>query len=405
MLDWLIVGGGIHGVHLAARLMGDAEVSAEKLRILDPHPALLARWKACTATTGMKHLRSPAVHHLDSPPFALQRFAGRRKRARRELFAAPYDRPALSLFNAHCDDVIQRWGLHHRHVFGRAERIHLEADAVTVESGADRLQARQVVLALGSSEQLHWPSWAPQGAPRVQHVFEPGFALFDDALERHVLIVGGGITAAQVALRLTGEGRRVTLLCRHPLRVHQFDSDPGWLGPKSFVEFTKEGSPDRRRAMIQAARHRGSVPPDVERGLRRAMQGGLLERLEGEVLACEPSASGVALHTSCGALAVDRVLLATGFESKRPGGAVLDALVKAAALPCARCGYPIVDRQLRWRPRLFVTGPLAELELGPVARNIAGARRAGDRIVGEARAPTPAKGSRRRVVRASSTAP
>jgi hypothetical protein len=29
---------------------------------------------------------------------------------------------------------------------------------------------------------------------------------------------------------------------------------------------------------------------------------------------------------------------------------------------------------------LFVTGPLAELELGPTARNIAGARRAGERI-------------------------
>jgi hypothetical protein len=41
----------------------------------------------------------------------------------------------------------------------------------------------------------------------------------------------------------------------------------------------------------------------------------------------------------------------------------------------------IVDPNLRWHPRVFVSGPLAELELGPVSRNIAGARRAGDRIV------------------------
>ena len=47
----------------------------------------------------------------------------------------------------------------------------------------------------------------------------------------------------------------------------------------------------------------------------------------------------------------------------------------------ACCGYPIVDSELRWHPRIYVSGPLAELELGPVSRNIAGARRAGDRIV------------------------
>ena len=78
---------------------------------------------------------------------------------------------------------------------------------------------------------------------------------------------------------------------------------------------------------------------------------------------------------------MDRVLLATGFESARPGGPMIDHLVRSESLPCAGCGYPIVDACLRWHPRIFVTGPLAELELGPVSRNIAGARRAGDRIV------------------------
>ncbi|MCH2107642.1 MAG: hypothetical protein MK291_13495, partial [Planctomycetes bacterium] len=40
----------------------------------------------------------------------------------------------------------------------------------------------------------------------------------------------------------------------------------------------------------------------------------------------------------------------------------------------------------RWHPRVFVSGALAELELGPTARNIAGARRSADRIVWAARA-------------------
>ena len=80
-------------------------------------------------------------------------------------------------------------------------------------------------------------------------------------------------------------------------------------------------------------------------------------------------------------LTVDRVLLATGFTGHRPGGAFVDGLIESASLPCASCGYPIVDKTLRWHPRVYVSGPLAELELGPTSRNISGARRAAERLV------------------------
>jgi hypothetical protein len=57
-----------------------AGVNPERLRILDPHPSLLARWHACTANTGMTFLRSGAVHHLGFHPKALSP-AARRSRA------------------------------------------------------------------------------------------------------------------------------------------------------------------------------------------------------------------------------------------------------------------------------------------------------------------------------------
>lgn len=45
-------------------------------------------------------------------------------------------------------------------------------------------------------------------------------------------------------------------------------------------------------------------------------------------------------------------------------------------------GGGIQARQsLEWCPHLYVTGPLAELEIGPIARNISGARQAAERIV------------------------
>ncbi len=35
-LEWLIIGGGIHGVHIAARLVGEADVTPERLRMWTP---------------------------------------------------------------------------------------------------------------------------------------------------------------------------------------------------------------------------------------------------------------------------------------------------------------------------------------------------------------------------------
>ncbi len=384
--DWLIVGGGIHGVHIAARLLSDAGVAPEQLLIVDPGERLLERWRDCTQITGMRHLRSPSVHHLDLDPWALQRFAGKKKNRKRGLFAPPYDRPALKLFNAHCDRVISDLQLDDLHLRARVVDLRLDCDSVkaTLSTG-EEVEALHVVLALGAAEHTERPHWAPQGDPRVQHIFEPGFDGWPTKRET-VAVVGGGISAGQVAIRLSKEGHDVHLVSRHSLRKHQFDSDPGWLGPKFMESFDRERDVDRRRELITVARHRGSVPEDVARNLRRAIKAEKVNWHEDEVAHLDPEDTSLKLHLrSGGVFQVERVLLATGFRPSRPGGSLIDNLAGAASLPCASCGYPIVDKALRWHPRVYVSGPLAELELGPAARNIAGARRAAERMVQAAR--------------------
>lgn len=387
--SWVIIGGGLHGVHVAARLLTEGRVSPERLRIIDPAQRLLERWKTCSHATGMTHLRSSSVHHLDPNPHALRQFAGRWTGPRR--FALPYSRPALSLFNAHCDHVISTLGIEALHLQARATSCELSEDraAVVLHTG-ERLEAGAIILALGSSEHPYWPSWADasrtsgpeaEGGPSIDHVFDPGFQAWP-ASAQSVAVVGGGISACQVALRLHREGHEVFLLSRHDVREHQFDSDPGWLGPKLMTGFSREQDLGRRRQMIQGARHRGSIPSDVRRALGRAARTGRLHRMQTEVESVSKSVTKTRLRlVGEGPIDVDRVLLATGFSSQRPGGAMVDKLIELAKLPCASCGFPIVDTQLRWHPRLFVSGPLAELELGPAARNIAGARRAAERIV------------------------
>ena len=51
-LDWIIVGGGIHGTHMAIRILSRDKNSS--LRIVDPHPRLLSNWRSLTASTKMR---------------------------------------------------------------------------------------------------------------------------------------------------------------------------------------------------------------------------------------------------------------------------------------------------------------------------------------------------------------
>ncbi len=401
MLDWLVIGGGPHGVHTTLRLIGEAGVPRDAIRILDDEQRLLARWRRSTSNTGMRFLRSPSVHHIDLSSASLDRFAKGRGRRVKRPFTRPYSRPALELFDRHCDDVIERSQLEDLHVWGRANRLDLATDAVQVDfedlahgGRVGAIRARHVVLAIGAPREPMWPDWARRAvasatrspesdsAERVRHVFDPGFELVDDAGDSAIAVIGAGITGAQVALRLARQGRRVMLISRHGIRVNQFDSDPGWQGPKNMAAFSRLGDLGERRDRIRAARHRGSMPPDVHAELLLALADGTIELMEGaEVKSAHLSGSHVSLDLEGQRMRADRVLLATGFPSRRPGGAWLDEAVDAFRLPCAACGYPIVDRGLRWHPRLLVTGALAELELGPVSRNLSGAQRAGDRIV------------------------
>ena len=395
-LDWLIIGGGIHGSHIAARLIGEACISPDRIRIVDPCERLLDRWKSRTAITGMTHLRSPAVHHLGIDHGDLRRFATRGRKRIHRPFAPPFNRPSLKLFNAHCDQIEQAYKLTDLHIRDRAVKCLVDCDKAVVKlAGGTEMHSRNVVLAIGSGDQTQWPEWAPRDEPRVQHVFEPGFEDWPTIVQT-IMVVGGGISSGHVALRLLKEGHDVHLVSRHTLRHHQFDSDPGWLGEKYASVFGRTKDVDQRRTVITTARHRGSVPPDMGRSLRRAINRKQMHRHEDQIsnLVIDDQGVHVTLATS-DVITVDRLMLATGFAGGRPGGAMLDDLIASASLPCAECGFPIVDSTLQWHPRVFVSGALAELELGPVSRNIAGARWAGDRIVNAIRSdntshpPTP----------------
>lgn len=382
ILDWLIVGGGIHGVHIAARLIGQANVNIEQIRIIDPNEKLLQRWKDCTSTTGMQYLRSPSVHNLDIDPWALLDKALEEENQGIPLFSPPYDRPSLEFFNDHCNEIIARYQIDELHIQAKAESCSLESEFVMVEiDNGQQIAAKNVVFAMGAGDQPTWPEWSKIDSEKIHHIFSDNFDALPN-LKESVSIIGGGISAGQVALRLAKDGHEVTLVTRHELREHQFDSDPGWLGPMYMDGYSKIIDVNKRRKLITKARHKGSMSPDVIESLNEQIaQGNISWHIDDVDELIEDNEQLVIKLESGEKIIADRILLATGFEGNRPGGELITQLIESASLPCAKCGYPIVDQTLCWHPGIYVSGPLAELELGPVSRNISGARRAADRIV------------------------
>jgi len=395
MLDWIIVGGGPHGVHLAVRLHDELGIAPDRIAILDPAERLLDTWRHVTARVGMRVLRSTSVHHLDTDPRSLRRLA--RDAGRPGSLIDPYARPTLALWNEHADRVVARVGLARAHRRAWVRDLHPDHDGVSVDTSHGTLRGRQVALATGLIPA--YPAWADRDDPALEHVLAPGAT----RLRRTpgIAVIGAGLTGVQTALHLadldpTGDGAAiapVTLVSPHEVRVRRFDVDPGWLGPRRLDGFAREPSPDRRRAVIEAARQVGSIPPEVRDDLDRALRAGrvLLHRLPDHALsdgwAPRRTPAGWAFDVGGASAIADRLVLATGLRPAPTTSALVDA-VRRTASPgsrprLARCGSPVPDRALRWHPRVRVVGDLAGLELGPAARNLAGARAAASRIVAD----------------------
>ncbi|MEO0649746.1 MAG: FAD/NAD(P)-binding protein [Planctomycetota bacterium] len=398
-LDWVIVGGGLHGVHAAIRLVAEGGLDPDRLLIVDPAPSLFERWRNRTRSMAMSYLRSPAVHNLGPSPDSLQRFAGRRRDRQLGLFAQPYERPALELFDRHCDDLVARFGLAARHLRATVVALRPSAEQVSVTTGDGRtLQARRALLATGPGAPAPRPAWAAGLGDRVSQVLEPGYRWQAVSAGERVLVVGGGMTAVHTALRLAGAGAAVDLVSRHDLRTVQFDTDPGWLGPKFMARFERTLDLGRRRAHIDTARRRGSVTPELKLALAPHLRAGAIHWRTDEVKGAATAAEGARIDlASGGTLQVQRVVLGTGFAPEPPSSGLVATLAEQAGLPTSPCGFPVVDRALRWHPRVHVSGGLAELELGPTARNIAGARRACDRILNELEAEHRSTGVRQAI--------
>jgi len=384
MLQMLIIGGGIHGVHLAHCLLQQSPLTHDDIRILDPHDELLHEWCRCTRNCGMQYLRSPSVHHIDIDPFSLDKYAALAENRHRANFIPPKSRPSVELFHRHCRMVIDNHRLASLQIRGRALEILNRIGHVSVVTAEETIHARFVLLALGMGEKPLWPHWAAhlreQGV-QVNHVFDSGFCLDDLQADGPVAVIGAGISGGQLALHLIEKGfESVLLVSRKAIQVSDFDFEPGWLGRKYLDQFHRQSN-DQRRQQITAARAKGSVPRKMKLALSKAAAMNQLTCIVDDITDAKCQNGGVLLIGRHGRYDCQKIVLATGFTETRPGKGFINHAIKEFDLKAAACGFPVIGPSLRWHERIFVTGPLSELQIGPSARNIAGARHSGRRII------------------------
>ena len=403
-----IIGGGIHGISIAARLIRDfarhqifGTEAVKYLAILDRYAHPLTAWQIKTQKQGMNSLRSPAVHHVGMDALGIVEHA--RIHQRTNELSPPYSQPSTGLFLDFCRREIdqQQIGSFYHH-FDVAE---LRWDKGSgrypfriISQRNEGFRARCVILAVGSDDCPYIPPefvrWRNRFPERILHSGDFDLQKFGQRLghtqlskeAQKVVIIGGGLTAGTLAKSLVEQGTQVVSIMRSPLKIQQFDFQPSWLGPKTIEAFNDEPDWEKRWEIIQQARGEGSVTPDIAEALEKyANTNKKFQRCIGaEVLDINKTSrlDRLQVKTSLGVIdAVDAIILATGYRFNLRKYAFLSNLIEQHGVTTVH-GLPVLDEKLQLTPveSLFGSGVIAQLQLGPAGGNIAGAALAYDRV-------------------------
>ncbi|GAA5888844.1 hypothetical protein JCM6882_002874 [Rhodosporidiobolus microsporus] len=228
--------------------------------------------------------------------------------------------------------------------------------------------------------------------------------------QTRVVIVGGGLTSAQIVDSLLASGvSHVTLLSRSHIKTKHFDFDLEWVSKYNNLtkaQFWQETDRLARWDMIQKARNGGSVNPQFLRILQKHVKFGRLDlrtltevkkarfeedkgkwsfevvtRMDDKAAAKMDPALGKSTETTSTIEGVDYLVSSTGSRIDLSGVGFVQPLLKSHPVELVN-GFPILTADLQWNEEVpfFVMGAYSMLELGPDALNLSGTRAGAERI-------------------------
>ncbi|WP_210337936.1 NAD(P)-binding domain-containing protein [Devosia sediminis] len=287
-LDIVVIGAGQAGLSSAYHLKKLGLQPGKDFIVLDRAPspggAWQYRWPSLTLSTVNR------VHDLPGLGFA--DYAGTDETVRASVavphyFAAYEDHFGLEVLRPAAVNV----------VCDRGERLRVESDR-------GLFSARAIINATGTWENPYIPTYPGADTFSGQTLHTRDFRSADDFAGKHVLIVGGGISAIQLLDQIS-QVTQTTWVTRTPPRWREgpFDEEAGRAAVAMVEERVRAGLPPRAVVSVTGL----PVTPAVEAMRKR----GALERLP---MFSEITTAGVRWEDGT-ELAVDVILWCTGFRS------------------------------------------------------------------------------------------
>ncbi|KAL8757903.1 MAG: hypothetical protein Q9199_001866 [Rusavskia elegans] len=329
-----------------------------------------------------------------------------------------YFTPSAEVFCDYCRDVVGRYGLEDLVEEAQVASIdfgsqyeevdlHHEDDPavrflkVTTTDGNIRF-TKVVVLAIGAGGKPNMPrqlsAAEKEGACHSTQLPKQMFlapSVMQKILERvptAVMIVGGGLTAAQIANQCIENGvGHVFMVMRSALKLKPFDIDLDWMGKFQNVQkaaFWSADSDEERLEMALKARNGGSIPPRYFKKLQTHVANGSLSihihtTVKNQVWDDQRKSWKIETDPPIIDLPceIDYIYYATGIRPDVECLPFLSPLREKFPIE-VKCGLPCLTQDLAWAKDvpLFVAGRLAGLRIGPDCGNLEGARAGAERI-------------------------
>lgn len=379
-----IAGFGVHGTMLAAQALQCGAVRPEDLVIIDRWDAPGAQFEYRLRSCRTEILRSPHGDHTDPEADSLERYAASCGIDEPAL-AIQHQRPSARLFTAHLSDVASRYKLADLHHPGLISRIRRDDQGIHIANSGKNLTVDVLFLAMGMVAP-NIPEWGNNFRghdTRVAHVFDRDYEPEHLPESEQAAVVGGGITAVQVARSLVEKrGRRVLLITRSPLDgMFEGASTTGHTSSQDWYDI---GRRKQLCSMPYAARvaylkdkgDHGTIPPWDRAWLADAMKRGDVEHRIAEIAYLDPYPQHVKLildDDDGTVIPVSLVVLATGLRTQLHDWLIRSA--KVMGLPFSG-DMPLLDDTLQWGSNsgIYMLGHHAAPVLGPYAGNIAGGK-------------------------------
>jgi hypothetical protein len=384
--DIAVIGGGLAAIILGARLSQLGML--DQTVLLDPRPVLGARFFERLDRIQQPILRTPYGHHLapaggrcpDLLEFAQAVADCLTPPEREQIRLAREGRPSLvpvDVFQAHTRRIVDAYSLPPVHHRGLVRSVRPRRGQFLLELASGRLLARNVIFATGEE-----PRRLEGARSILRAAWRFSTAILDDPDgdrdEGEVAVIGGGLTAAAIAVATARHGGHVSWVVRNQERFARLDAKEEYFRTEGVARFTALDLRGRTRALF--VERRASVIPEFQP---------LLAALEHE-----------------GKLTIHRHRVITdareqdaGLRLRLSDGTTIDAARVVSAIGMRTCLAPSLSpsRCCRWTahlphlhddtlevvgvPGAFVIGASAQLSMGPAARAIQGMRMAADRIL------------------------